>query len=95
VLGTGNGRGVLVVGAADDRGTGTPGPQAAALFDARSPLTVLPLAGLALPYEDGEIDECHVLAPVAGLNARLRDAVLREAERVAVKVSSSVREEAR
>lgn len=95
VLGTVNGRGVIVVGAAVDRGTGNPGPQAAALFDARSPLTVLQLAGFALPYEDGEIDECHVLPPVAGLNARLRDAVLREAERVAVKVSSSVREEAR
>jgi GT2 family glycosyltransferase len=90
VLGTVNGRSVLVVGASVDSRTGTPGPEAAALFDARSPLTTLPLAGFALPYGDDEIDECHVLPPVTWLSERHRDAVLREAERVATKVSSAV-----
>ncbi|MBK3580919.1 glycosyltransferase [Streptomyces sp. MBT65] len=95
VRGTVDGRAVVVVGAAVDRAAGTPGPETAALFDTRSPLTVLPLAGFALPYADGEIEECHVLPPVAGLDARYRDAVLREAERVALKVSTSAGTEPR
>ncbi|MEV5957057.1 glycosyltransferase [Streptomyces sp. NPDC051987] len=90
VAGTADGRSLLVVGAAVDPATRTPAPDVAALFDARTEPTVLPLAGFALPQADGEIDECHVLPAVARLSARYRDAVLREAERVAVKVSSSL-----
>ncbi len=49
-----------------------------------------PLAGFALPYSDGEIGECHVLPPVTELSARYRDTILREAERVAKKVSTTL-----
>ncbi|MFF7974907.1 glycosyltransferase [Streptomyces sp. NPDC007905] len=90
VLGAAGGRSLLVVGAAVDHSTRTPAPEVAALFDAHARLTVLPLAGFALPYADDGIDECHVLPPVAELDDRYRDAVLREAERVAVKVSASL-----
>ena len=41
-------------------------------------------------YPDGDADECHVLPPVARLSPRYRDAVLREADRVAVTESSQI-----
>ncbi|MFE0105843.1 glycosyltransferase [Streptomyces sp. NPDC059009] len=88
VRGTADGRSVIAVGAAIDTRTGTPVPEVAALFDGRLPMTVLPLTGFALPYEAGDADECRVLPPVASLSERYREAVLREAERVAVKVSA-------
>jgi hypothetical protein len=43
---------------------------------------VLPLAGLALPFDDGSLAEVHVLPAVARLTDRYRDAVLAEARRV-------------
>ncbi|MFJ7044997.1 glycosyltransferase [Streptomyces sp. NPDC101112] len=90
VRGTANGRSLVVVGAAVDPTTRTAAPDVAALFDTHAELTVLPLAGFALPHPDGDADECHVLPPVARLSPRYRDAVLREADRVAVKVSSQI-----
>jgi hypothetical protein len=90
VRGTANGRSLVVVGAAVDPTTRTAAPDVAALFDTHAELTVLPLAGFALPHPDGDADECHVLPPVARLSPRYREAVLREADRVAVKVSSQI-----
>ncbi|WP_405015270.1 hypothetical protein [Kitasatospora sp. NBC_01539] len=49
---------------------------------------MLPLAGFGLPHPDGSVEECRVLPPVAALGARYRDAILREAERVARKVTA-------
>ncbi|MDQ8706941.1 glycosyltransferase [Streptomyces sp. LHD-70] len=88
VRGTVDGRSVVAVGAGIDTRTGAPVPEVACLFDARLPLKVLPLAGFALPYETGDVDECRVLPPVVGLSERYREAVLREAGRVAVQVSA-------
>ncbi|MCP9211493.1 glycosyltransferase [Streptomyces sp. NEAU-Y11] len=83
VIGTASGSSLLVLGAAIDPSTQRPAPDVAAQFDTHAELTVLPLAGFALPYPDGHVDECRVLPPVAELSDRLQDAVLREAERVA------------
>ncbi|GAB2610269.1 hypothetical protein GCM10027168_49030 [Streptomyces capparidis] len=48
-----------------------------------APEEVLPLAGLALPYDDGAVAACRVLPPVARLDPRHRATVLAEAGRVA------------
>jgi hypothetical protein len=92
VRGTIEGCAAIAVGVVADRATHT--PETVDLFDARGPLEVLPLAGLALPWEDKEIDECHVLAPAQRLGDRYRRAVLREADRVAYKVITEVVTEA-
>jgi glycosyltransferase involved in cell wall biosynthesis len=84
VRGTIEGCAAIAVGVVADRETHT--PEAVDLFDPLGPLEVLPLAGLALPWEDKEIDECHVLAPALRLGDRYRGAILREADRVAYKV---------
>jgi glycosyltransferase involved in cell wall biosynthesis len=82
VKGTVNGRTILVVGAPIDGHS----PELTALFDGRTPLEVLPLAGFATPYADDSIDECRILAPMLELSERYRDAIFREADRVARKV---------
>ncbi|MFE2377230.1 glycosyltransferase family 2 protein [Streptomyces sp. NPDC059398] len=47
---------------------------------------VMPLLGLALPYEDATFDECHLLPAVDQLSEPYRQAVRREAGRVSKKV---------
>lgn len=86
VRGTMDGSAAVAVGVVADRETLTPRPEVLARFDPRGPLDVVPLIGLALPWADKEIDECHVLAPALRLGDRYRAAVLREADRVAYKV---------
>ena len=54
--------------------------------DLRDDLEVLPLAGFALPYDDLQFQECHVMPPAYCLSERYRDAVLAEAGRVAGRV---------
>jgi hypothetical protein len=51
---------------------------------------VLPLAGMALPYEDGEVAECRVLPVIMDLSPRYRERVLAEGARVAASVTLSV-----
>jgi glycosyltransferase involved in cell wall biosynthesis len=51
----------------------------------RSPadqVEVLPIAGVALPYDDDSVQSCRVLAPVLRLSPRYREMVLAEARRV-------------
>ncbi|KAF4407690.1 MULTISPECIES: glycosyltransferase family 2 protein [Streptomyces] len=76
------GRDTLVVGAEIDPESRTPVAEVDALFDPRSSLEVLPLAGFALPYEDSAVDVCRVLPAVGRLSERYRKPVLREAGRV-------------
>ncbi|MGX6601670.1 glycosyltransferase [Micromonosporaceae bacterium Da 78-11] len=86
--GTVDGRDTVVVGAPVDTGTQTPDGTVSALFDARSPLQVLPLAGLALPYADKTVGEVHILPAVRTLNHRYQEAITREAERASHKVTA-------
>jgi glycosyltransferase involved in cell wall biosynthesis len=43
---------------------------------------LLPIAGLALPYDDDSVQRCRVLAPALRLPARYRERILAEARRV-------------
>ncbi|MDI5936653.1 MULTISPECIES: glycosyltransferase family 2 protein [unclassified Micromonospora] len=52
-------------------------------FDADTDSEVLPLIGLALPYEDGSVRECRLLPALDGFSARYRDRIRAEATRAA------------
>jgi len=84
--GTVNSNDVLVVGAVLDEQHKPIGPQVPAIFAGQSPAEILPLAGFALPYRDGQFSECHVMSPALCLSERYRHAVLAEAARVANRV---------
>ena len=86
VRGASNGSDFLLIGAEFDTGQQTPDDRLRRLFDDGAALEVLPLTGDALPYPDQSFDLCRVLPPVLHLGARHRDAVLREAHRVAYDV---------
>lgn len=77
---------VLVVGAVLDQEHRLIGQEVPAIFDGESPREVLPLAGFALPYDDRQFQECHVMPPAYCLSERYREAVLAEAGRVAGRV---------
>ncbi|MFF4588358.1 glycosyltransferase family 2 protein [Streptomyces sp. NPDC001388] len=83
VRGEVDGVSTLVVGAVTGRGQTEVPVGLGVRFDAHPRPEVLPIAGLALPYDDRSIDVCHVLAPVLRLSEQYREAVLAEAERVA------------
>jgi glycosyltransferase involved in cell wall biosynthesis len=53
-----------------------------ACFDVRADVKILPLTGIALPFEPGEVASCRVGPRIQRLPVRYRDAVLAEAERV-------------
>jgi hypothetical protein len=50
--------------------------------DQGGPVELLPIAGLALPYDDDSIQRCRVLAPALRLSPRYRERILAEARRV-------------
>jgi len=77
---------VLVVGAVLDEEHRLIGQEVPAIFDGESLREVLPLAGFALPYDDLQFQECHVMPPAYCLSERYREAVLAEAGRVAGRV---------
>lgn len=84
--GTVAGNHTIVVGAVIDTERRLIGEEVPALFDGLAPPEVVPLAGFALPYDDGQFSECRVLSPVLNLSERYRDAVLAEAGRVAARL---------
>jgi glycosyltransferase involved in cell wall biosynthesis len=51
-------------------------------FDVPADVKILPLTGISLPYEAGEVASCRIGARIQRLPAAYRDAVLAEAERV-------------
>jgi len=75
----------IVVGAVTDPDGQVIDPQVTELFDPGEEVRVLPIAGVALPWDDGSIHECRVLPAATGLGRYTRS-VLDEAERVARKV---------
>lgn len=81
-----DGADVLAVGVETDR-RGRPGPATAPWLLACTPgADVFPLAGFSLPFADKSVDRCHVLAPIGALSEDYRQAVWREAKRVASSV---------
>jgi glycosyltransferase involved in cell wall biosynthesis len=56
------------------------------LFDDRTDVERLPVAGLALPYDELSADECRVLPRINTFSPRYRDAVFAEAARVGKQV---------
>ncbi|HEX6469487.1 MAG TPA: glycosyltransferase [Streptosporangiaceae bacterium] len=83
VRGTVDGAAVVAIGAVLDEKSRVRDPAVTALFDVGSPLEVLPLVGIALPYSDKSIHECRILPSIGRLSAQFRDAVSNEAARVA------------
>ncbi|MFD4790026.1 glycosyltransferase family 2 protein [Streptomyces sp. NPDC058459] len=65
---------------------GRPADPAAARLLAGEPAEILPLTGLALPYQDKTFAQCHIMPSVASLSERYRDAVRTEAERLGKQV---------
>jgi hypothetical protein len=55
--------------------------------DAAADVTILPLTGMALPYEPGEVASCRIGDRIQRLPATYRDAVLAEARRVSDQVA--------
>ncbi|MDI5936658.1 MULTISPECIES: glycosyltransferase family 2 protein [unclassified Micromonospora] len=87
VRGRVDGAEVLAVGALLDKASGQPvDPEVAGWLGQGPYEQVLPLLGLALPYRSGTFAQCRVLPPVHKLAQKYRDAVLREAKRVAEQV---------
>jgi hypothetical protein len=82
VRGTVDGRDVLFVGALFDRHRRLADEHVAAVLDDASVAEMLPLAGLALPYDEQSVDECRVLPRIARFSDRYWDAVCAEAHRV-------------
>jgi Glycosyl transferase family 2 len=77
---------VVMVGVVFDPERRMARPETLRLFDRPAEVEQLPLAGLALPYDDLSVDECRVPSTIDTLSARYRDAVYAEAARVAKKV---------
>jgi glycosyltransferase involved in cell wall biosynthesis len=81
------GRRVLVVGVPLDSGRHPADPSLLDLCEDITTVEWLPLAGLALPYEDGEVDECRILPAISRFSVGYRDAVAAETARVARRVT--------
>ena len=64
-------------------------------FADMSRLTVTPLVGFALPFEDASLAECRILPPITRLSERCQDAIYREAARIARKVVPVARQSVR
>jgi len=60
------------------------------LFDADTPVQILPLVGFTMPFPDRSVAECRILPALLRLGEQLREAVLGEAERVAGRVVTPV-----
>jgi hypothetical protein len=56
------------------------------MFDNSSQIEILHLIGMALPYEDKEFIECHVLSPILRFSTLYREKIDLELQRVAQKI---------
>ena len=81
-VGASRGATTLLIGVPLDGGDNPVDREHLSHFDAASDVTILPLTGIALPYEPGEVDACRIGDRIQRLPARYRDAVLAEARRV-------------
>jgi hypothetical protein len=81
-VGASRGGTAVLIGVPLDGGDNPVGREYLSHFDAPADVTLLPLTGIALPYEAGEAASCRVGARIQRLPAAYRDAVLAEARRV-------------
>jgi glycosyltransferase involved in cell wall biosynthesis len=81
-VGMAQGGATLRIGVPLDRADNPVGREHLSFFDVPADVKILPLTGISLPYESGEVASCRVDARIQGLPAAYRDAVLAEAERV-------------
>ncbi|TDC85504.1 glycosyltransferase family 2 protein [Micromonospora sp. KC606] len=72
----------LFLGVPLDRGHRIVDPEVADAARSAASVEILPLAGLALPYEDASTTSCHVLPTINGLSARYAAKVRATARRV-------------
>jgi glycosyltransferase involved in cell wall biosynthesis len=77
-----DGESQLVVGLTVDASSRLDGATVGALPDGGKAGELLPIAGVALPYEDDSIDRCRILPPVLRLAGRYKEKILAEAHRV-------------
>jgi Glycosyl transferase family 2 len=85
-VGAADGGTALLIGVPLDDADKPVGRGHLAFFDARADVQILPLTGIALPFEPGGVGSCRVGPRIARLPATYRDAVLTEAERVSERV---------
>lgn len=53
------------------------------MFDNAGAVERLPLAGMALPYEDNTVEECRILPAIAKFSGKYRNVIEAEATRIA------------
>ena len=85
-VGASGGATAVLIGVPLDGGDNPVGREYLSHFDGPADVTILPLTGIALPYEPGEVASCRVGARIQRLPASYRDAVLTEARRVSHRV---------
>jgi glycosyltransferase involved in cell wall biosynthesis len=81
-VGAAGGGTALRIGVPVDRADNPVGAGHLSFFDTTEIVKVLPLTGISLPYESGEMAWCRIDPRIQRLPARYRDAVLAEAARV-------------
>ena len=81
-VGTADGGTALLIGVPLDDADDPVDREYLACFDVRADVKILPLTGIALPFEAGEVASCRVGPRIQRLPGGYRDAVLAEAERV-------------
>lgn len=85
-VGAADGGAALLIGVPLDDADKPVGPEHLACFDVQADVRILPLTGIALPFEPGEVASCRIGPRIRRLPATYRDAVLAEAERVSQRV---------
>ena len=81
-VGTARGGTALRIGVPLDSADNPVGREHLSDFDVPTAVTILPLTGISLPYESGEVALCRIEARIQQLPTAYRDAVMAEAERV-------------
>ena len=85
-VGAADGGTALLIGVPLDEADNPVGREHLAYFDVAANVEILPLTGIALPYEPGEVALGRIGPRISRLPAAYRDAVLAEAERVSRRV---------
>jgi glycosyltransferase involved in cell wall biosynthesis len=85
LLGSIDGKVVLCVGVALNEKLEVINPEISTLFDEHTTIEILPLIGMALPFQDKEIDETRVFSPISRFCQKYITAVNKEVNRVSKK----------